>query len=142
MDSAAHLILTILIFGWDPYAIMGCLLPDTLYWVAFIRTKGKGYRGSSIFSWGERLHSLFILPILGLLLYLMSYNSSFLIFTEAVFLHLITDLITHRTEGPRFFWPILDEYYPRGLVDWCKPAVIISYYLLLLTLAVFMRFFI
>ena len=137
MDFMAHLILTILIFGWDLTAIIGGTLPDFLYLIAFLYARDKNCKKTKIFIWGERLHSFFIIPPLGFLLYLISQNYSFITFTNAVLLHLICDVITHRTEGPRFLWPFFDKYYPHGLVDWNKPKVMISYYAILSILVLF-----
>ena len=65
MDIIAHFLLTIIIFGWDPFAIIGGILPDILYLLAFIKTKGREFKTTKLFVYGERMHSFFPLTLNG-----------------------------------------------------------------------------
>ena len=140
MDIIAHFLLTIIIFGWDPFAIIGGILPDILYLLAFIKTKGREFKTTKLFVYGERMHSFFLLPLMGMAIYGILRLSSAIIFTLSVSLHILLDVLTHKTKGPRFLWPLKDYYSPKGLVDWSKIPVMITYYLLIAIFAIIHEF--
>ncbi|MHA1665619.1 MAG: metal-dependent hydrolase [Candidatus Njordarchaeales archaeon] len=140
MDTLAHLIVTILIFGWDPYAIIGGVLPDIFYGISMLKSGFKLRRDDLIFVIGERLHSFFVIPTLGSITFLLTQDSRFAIFTEAIIVHIIIDVFTHKNIGPRFLWPLLDRYAPSGAIDWFNWKIIIVYYVILATTAIIRLF--
>jgi len=130
MDDFLHILLAITIFGFKWEIILGSILPDALYYFAFIKNNLKltGLRETRLFIWGMRLHSVFLLPVILMSTYIITKNSFFLYLFEAVCLHLLVDMLTHKYHGPRFLWPIIDEFFPRGLVQWHdKKALVIMY---------------
>ncbi|MGQ4894407.1 MAG: metal-dependent hydrolase [Candidatus Njordarchaeia archaeon] len=131
MDTLAHLIVTFFIFGWDPCAIIGGVLPDIFYGISMLKSGLKLCRDDPIFVIGERLHSFFVIPTLGSIIFLFTQSPCFAIFTEAIIVHLIIDVFTHKSFGPRFLWPFLDKYAPSGAIDWFNWKIIIAYYVIL-----------
>lgn len=119
LDIILHLIFALIFLGAKPEIFIGSVFPDAMYFVAFIRTGGsiEDTKKSQIFAWGKRLHSLIIyIPLMiPALIFSLTCMANFL---YALYLHLILDIFTHKTHGPKFLWPITDKYMPRGLVDW------------------------
>ena len=120
MDGILHIIYAVAFFGLRWGVVLGSILPDVLYYVATIKAKLniRIARQSRIFRIGERMHSIFVLPLIFLTVYCILKVEAILYLVASIYLHLLLDMITHKDSGPRFLWPLLDRYYPRGLGQW------------------------
>jgi len=141
LDIVFHVLVGVIFIGfyWD--VLIGSVLPDTLYFIAgavYGLDRDKA-RNSKIFAWGERFHSILIIPLLLLITAPITKNGPLFRMLLAGTLHIITDIITHSKKGPRFLWPIKDTYWPRGLAQWEEIKTFIVAYTILAIVYLFMR---
>jgi len=130
MDLLLHVLWGIMILGIDVYVILGSILPDSLYLISVIEVKFKleKLKNSKLFIWGERIHSFFFIPIILILLYVFIGAYVLIKIVVAYYLHLLFDIFTHRDFGPRFCWPFIDSYFPRGVIQWENTGTIFILY--------------
>jgi len=130
MDSFLHILLAIPILGFYYEVLIGAILPDALYLIAGViyRFDVNKIKKSRIFIWGERMHSLLLLPIILTVVYITWHDIRVLLLLASVYLHILTDILTHRDFGPRFLWPLVDTYYPRGIIQWEDRKSLVALY--------------
>ncbi|MFW9996602.1 MAG: hypothetical protein ACFFD4_31450 [Candidatus Odinarchaeota archaeon] len=145
MDSLLHLLVNFALTK-DIFIAIGGLLPDIIYFATTavyltsilidkLKNPDKGnnesehasrllktrhtelkQRYSPIWRWGERMHSFFILPLVLLLAGL--FNAVFILLLIGTILHISFDIISHKTYGPRYFWPLKDDPISMGIIQW------------------------
>ncbi len=133
MDGIAHILLGIALIGPRWEVVFGSLLPDALYLLSIIKYRFDldKSRNSRIFIYGERIHSFIFWSIILLPIYVLTGSVEVFYFGASIYLHLLADLVTHRDFGPRFFWPLIDDYFPRGLVQWENKYVFVSIWVII-----------
>lgn len=164
MDPIFHFLFNYLLFNNTLIAIGG-IFPDLLYilnilYITISLTTEKFTKNIQIslvnhvknsytqknddftvlWIWGERLHSIFILPLI--FLFLSLFTEIFLNFAIGIVLHIIVDFFSHKEHGPRFFWPIKDEYIRLGFFQWRTNIKVYTFLWALLLISLVFKFLI
>jgi hypothetical protein len=133
MELIAHLLLTGAVFGFSLFLLIGAIMPDTLFLVAYLLKKNK-----KVHILGEYMHSVFIAPAL-LLMALLTQNQNIMMLGFGYGSHIITDMFVHKQDGSRYLYPLKKNKINSGLFYWKSKGFFIATYIIL-TVALIMRY--
>lgn len=124
MDFIFHTLFVYTVTRGNGKAILGSILIDSLYFVhPFFSLIGQNGWAEYILTWGSRFHSIFLFPILFLVLGL--FDSRALAVAAGCIIHIGIDLTCHATEGSRYLYPLIDANVPSGFFTWTDPPMIV-----------------
>ncbi len=133
MELIAHLLLTGAVFGFSLFLLVGAILPDVLFLIAYMLRKNK-----RIHVLGEYMHSVFITPIF-LLIAMLTKNQTVMMLGFGYGTHILTDLFVHKKDGSRYLYPITKRKITSGPFYWASKKFLITTYIIL-TIALIIRY--
>ena len=133
MDLIAHLLLTGVVFGFSLFLLIGTIIPDTLFLVAYLLKKNK-----KLHILGECMHSVFITPAL-LLIAIIIKNQNIMMLGFGYGTHILTDLFVHKQDGSRYLYPLKKSKINSGPFYWKSKGFFIATYIIL-TVALIMKY--
>ena len=133
MELIAHLLLTGAVFGFSLFLLIGAIIPDTLFLVAYLLKKNK-----KLHVLGEYMHSVFITPAL-LLIALLIKNQHVMMLGFGYGSHILTDMFVHKQDGSRYLYPLIKRKINSGPFYWKSKGFFIATYIIL-TVALIMRY--
>ena len=132
MEFIGHILWAGYLKGFTLPIMLGTLLPDLCLHLFFVhhRSLPADRFEHRLWKTSERLHSIFFVASAFLLAYLLD-NSWLISFSFGWGLHVFIDLLMHRREGARYFYPFRDRKCSIGLFHWDNKTFIALNYVVL-----------